>query len=392
MPLRLAGLLLLLGLLAPLPCPAQQEAAFPVWITCNTPVPDHVVFNWVSPTPGDSRVELRLPDGTTRQVHVSGRRKLHHVKVPLGEPHPGAYRYRVQTGNTASPWWEFQGLGGKQLRVAVVANWHRHVPLRALEADRPQLLLTAGDNIPNLHSLCGVGKRRCIEPYLKLVRAYPELFRSVIFLPALGNHDKQIRPRGRRFPPEPVYDVAAEAFRRFVELPGEELWWHLDVPWFEVRFAALDLHHTSDQGTTWQSASSFGRNSRQYAWYRALMAKGPRYTITLYNEKHSLVRRLAGGAWEPLLRKNTLCVAGFGHFAERAATAGVTYYNTSLRGTGDRYPDAHSQFLASQDNYLLITLDRSRRPVRLQVEIKNLEGKTLDRMFFLRSDPPRVVP
>ena len=390
---RFAAIAVVWLLSAPLPCPGQAEQPFPVWLTCNRPVLDHITVNWVTPEPADSQVELRWPDGTLRRVRVAGKRTLHQVSVPLGVPAAGTYRYRVRSAARQSPWYAFQGLGQQQLRAAVVANWHRHVRLDALLQDKPHLLLTAGDNVPNLYSLCGEGKRRCIKPYLKLVRAYPELFRSVIFLPALGNHDKQIRPRGKRFPPQAVYDVEAEAFCRFVQLPDRELWWHVEVPQFEVRFVALDLHHTSDQGTTWQSASAFGRESAQFRWYRKLMeGPGPRYTVTLYNERHATVRSLARGAWTPLLKKNTLCISGFGHFAERAHWQGVAWYNTSLRGTGDRYPDPHSQFLAGEDNYLLLVLNRTRHPVRLQVQVKNLQGKVLEELFFLKSDPPRVVP
>src|SRR5690606_24530610 len=77
---------------------------------------------------------------------------------------------------------------------------------------------------------------------------------------------------------EPVYDIEATAFRRFFELPGEEQAWHFDVPAFGVRFIALDLHHLSDTGTTWQSSQAFQVGSPQYEWYRQLIGenKNPR--------------------------------------------------------------------------------------------------------------------
>ena len=43
------------------------------------------------------------------------------------------------------------------------------------------------------------------------------------------------------------------------------------------------------------------------------------------------------------------CITGFGYFAERAEVDGVPYYNTSLSGTGNQYPDPHSQFLAGEN-------------------------------------------
>lgn len=92
-----------------------------------------------------------------------------------------------------------------------------------LELNTVHLLLTAGDNVKNIHQLCGAGKKACVKPYLQLIERYPELFRSVPFMPVLGNHDKQIRPRGNKPPSEPVYDIEATAFRRFFELPGDRV-------------------------------------------------------------------------------------------------------------------------------------------------------------------------
>jgi hypothetical protein len=76
----------------------------------------------------------------------------------------------------------------------------------------------------------------------------------------IGNHDKEIRPRGSKPPEEPVYDINATAFRRFFELPGDEWKWHFDIPDFDVRFVALDLNHISDFGTTWQACHSFKKD------------------------------------------------------------------------------------------------------------------------------------
>ena len=180
----------------------------------------------------------------------------------------------------------------------MVANWQGRPDLAAIERDDVHLLLTAGDNIPSLHETCGAGEKDCIRPYAALIDAYPELFRSTPFLPALGNHDKEIRPRGNRPPAEPVYDIEATAFRRFFELPDDERTWHFDVPAFGVRFIALDLHHLSDLGTTWQSSQPFQEGSPQYEWYRRLIEGSDQpFVVTLYNEKNSTVRGLEGGSW-----------------------------------------------------------------------------------------------
>jgi hypothetical protein len=70
-------------------------------------------------------------------------------------------------------------------------------------------------------------------------------------------------------------------------------------------------------------------------------------------------------------------IAGFGHFAERAEVNGLPCFNTSLQGRGDRYPDPDSVFLTSEDNYVLLTMDRVGRT--MVAELKSLRGAVLDR-------------
>ncbi|RMG34684.1 MAG: hypothetical protein D6725_13790, partial [Planctomycetota bacterium] len=177
----------------------------------------------------------------------------------------------------------------------------------------------------------------------------------------------------------PVYDIEATAFRRAFALPDPGWMWSVDVPAFSLRFVALDLHHTRDIGTTWQSCHAYDAKSEQYRWYRRVTEQAAnRRMVTLYNAQNNAVRGLAGGIWRPLLKRNVLCVAGFGHFAERAEADGVTYLNTSLIGRGDRYPDPRSKFLASEDNYVLLTATRSADGVRLVASIKSLDGRVLD--------------
>jgi hypothetical protein len=89
------------------------------------------------------------------------------------------------------------------------------------------------------------------------------------------------------------------------------------------------------------------------------------------------------GQWHAQFRRGTLCITGFGHFAERAALDGQTYFNTSLQGRGCQYPDPHSKFLAGEDNDLLLTVVREGN---MTVQIKNLDGKVLDRREFQRID------
>jgi hypothetical protein len=87
------------------------------------------------------------------------------------------------------------------------------------------------------------------------------------------------------------------------------------------------------------------------------------------------VRGLERGAWWQLIRRSSVAIAGFGYFGERAEVDGVTCYNTSVSGTGDRYPDANSVTLKSEDNYLLLTFKKGGP---MLAELKNLRGQVLD--------------
>jgi hypothetical protein len=215
----------------------------------------------------------------------------------------------------------------------------------------------------------------------ELVDKYPALFASTPWMPLLGNHDRELRPRGPKPPPEPVYDIEATAFRQFFALPGEQWKWHFDVPEFGVRFVALDFSHLSDQGTTWQTCHSPKRGGPQFDWYRDLMAGSHQpFVITLNNERNATVRALENGDWGRMLSQNSLVITGFGYFAERAEVDGETYYNTSVSGTGTPYPDPKSALLKSEDNYVLLTFRRQPRDVR--VDLKNLHGDILDSKTF----------
>lgn len=366
----------LLGLAWPLASGAGAEVER-VWLTRQSHTPGTVVVNWMTSTPGDSVVRYGQQSADEHTRRVEGSRKLHHVEIPL--PERGAtYRYRVSTGDQSSSVATFTSLPADTARIAVVANWQSKPDLSAIRADDAHLLLTAGDNISSIHRHCGPGKKACLRPYAALVDRYPELFRSVPVMPVLGNHDKQIRPRGPEPPDQPVYDIEATAFRRFFALPGDEWKWRFELPGFGVRLIALDLNHARDVGTTWQSCHPFEKGSAQFEWYDELTTGADQpFTITLYNEKHSSVRNLAGGAWGGMLHRNRVAITGFGHFAERAEPAGLTSFNTSLQGEGDRYPDPESAFLRSENNYLLLTLDRAEGTVA--VEFKNLDGERLGR-------------
>lgn len=366
------------------PAQAQIER---IWLTHQSPDPSKIVVSWESPSPGDSRVEFGTTAALGRSVHVPGERTLHHVEIPLSEKEV-IWHYRVSTRGQASGIESFKGLPARELRLAIVADWGFARPdLSALIRDDVHLLLTAGDNIPDLHTTCGVGVTDCTKPFASLIDRHPALFRSTPFMPGLGNHDREIRPRGPRPPEMPVYDVPATAYRRFFALPGDEWKWAFDIPDFDLRLIMLDLNHISDQGTTWQTCHPLGEDSEQLAWYEKTMRESRAgHVLTIYNERNASVRSQAKGRWGRLIQQGSLAITGFGYFAERAEVDGFPYYNTALKGTGDRYPDPKSAFLASEDNYLLLSLDRDKGT--LSAAIKALDGRVLDEKVYSKRPTP----
>lgn len=359
---------------------AREHAIQRIWLSPAAQKSGGLVVCWETNEPGDSVVEFGATAELGHRVARDEATTLHQVEIP-GAPSDAGWHYRVRSGDGDSAICHVPGLPADVFRVAVVGNagYARAAWGDAVLRDRPHLLVTAGDNVPRLHQ----GKR--VSPdttvaFSRFIDRYPELFRSTPLLPCLGNHDKEVRPRGPKPPPESVYDIRATAYRKFFALPGDEWKWHFDVPRFGLRLIALDLNHLRDVGTTWQSCHRYDVHSEQFQWYRRLMAESKQpFVITLYNAQNSAVRHLEGGQWGRIIRQGSLAIAGFGHYGERAEVDGFTYYNTSVVGTGDRYPDSKSVLLKSENNYLLLTF---RRGDRLTVELKNLGGKALDRKTF----------
>jgi hypothetical protein len=217
-----------------------------------------------------------------------------------------------------------------------------------------------------------------------LIDLAPALFRSTPFMPALGNHDKEVHPRGPKPPAEPVYDVNATAFREFFALPGDEWKWHFDVPVFNVRFLALDIEHISDFGTTWQTCHAFDADSAQHRWFRERMDETKAgFVFSLMNEKQSSLAGATKGLWPKEFARGSALISGFGYFAERAELdGGLPYFNTCLKGDGDVYKDPKSNFLAREDNYLLLTFKRGEDTMTMQ--LKNLRGEVMDKRVIAK--------
>lgn len=355
-------------------CFAQVER---VWLTHQSRDPGKIVVSWTTATPSESVVRYGFDTSYENATSQPGQRTLHHVEIAVPEK-DAVYHYSVGSPGHETPDAAFKTCPTDEFRIAVVANWHAKADLSALIADDVHLLTTGGDNISSIWQMCGAGKANCTAPYEALIDRYPELFRSTPFMPVLGNHDREIRPRGDRPPADPVYDVDATAFREFFALPEDEWKWMFDIPEFDLKLIALDFNHISDQGTTWQTCHQLDRDSEQFRWYEKAMADtGPRFVLTLYNERNGTMRGQAKGAWNELFRQGSACISGFGHFGERAEVEEFPFFNTSLNGRGAKYPDPKSQALHSVDNYLLITARKGSDT--LTVELKGLDGKVLDR-------------
>jgi hypothetical protein len=340
------------------------------WLGYETADPSRVVVCWETAASSDSAVEFGATGRLGQVVRKAESVTRHRVAIPA--PLEGPWHYRVKSGVLASEVAAVRGYERGVLRVVVVGDlgYAKQEWAQAVLRESPHLLLSAGDNVPQLHG----GDS---SAFAALIAKAPELFRSTPFLSVLGNHDREVRPRGPKPPAEPVYDVEATAFRGFFALPGDGIDWTFDLPAFGVRFVGVDLNHTSDFGTTWQTCNDFRAGSKQLEWYRRVMAESPQpFVVTVYNEQHRTVRKLAGGAWWTAIAQGSASITGFGYFAERAVVEGLPCYNTSVSGKGDRYPDPASAFLASEDNYMLLTFEAG-RPMR--VELKSLAGTVLDR-------------
>jgi hypothetical protein len=348
-----------------------------IWLGMSRSEPSHLVVNWET----EIATKGVLQHGSSQACEMqteSAEAARHEVEIPFPKEGKDLF-YRIGTGERTTPVYRVRSLDTETLRVAIVGDWQGKPDFSALLADKPQLLATAGDNVARLWDGKQQGDKQNVGPYRQLVDRYPELFRTIPVLPALGNHDREILPRGKtRYPAQPTYDPEATAFRTFFSLPGDEWKWHLDVPGVGLRLIALDLNHTSDFGTTWQTCHPFDAESEQYRWYQGLVSDPkPSFIVTLQNEQNVAMRGRAGGVWPKLYTQGSAVVTGFGYFAERAEVDGFPYLNTSLNGRGAQYKDPKGVFLAGEDTYVLLTV--TKEPSEASLEIKSLTGKVLDR-------------
>jgi hypothetical protein len=369
---KIAPLFCILSMVSPA---WSAEPVTRIWLTHPVSDASQLMVNWETEQAGPSKVVFGPSPELGEVRESSSAVTLHQIAIPF--PASGTLHYRVASGESTSPIHAVRTYSDDTLRVALAADWQTQPDLRALLAEEPHLLVACGDVVRHLINLEKLGDLAYTKPFSALVGRYPRLFATVPFMPALGNHDRQLRPR--MFEPlvDPTYDIEATTHGLFFPLPGDGWKWHFDVPGFDIRFLALDLSHISDRESNWQSCHPFDETSAQFTWYRDLMAKSnQRFVVTVYNEQHRQVRAQNGGAWGELIQQGTTAITGFGYFAERAEVDGFPYFNTALKA-GDIYADrGNTKFLEKVATYVLLTVPRDGDT--MMVAFKGLDGKTLD--------------
>jgi len=357
-----------------------------IWLSHASPDPSEIVINWETESPSTAIVEFGEGPDLGERISLPGSATRHHVTIPFGHGN-GKLHYRVGEGDSVSSIHQVKQYPEDELRLVIIGDWG-FAPGRDFSSilrDDPHLLLTAGDNVPSLRAPGREGTRA----FAALIDEHPDVFRAFPFLPILGNHDREIAPRGPVPPDQPVYDIEASAFREFFALPGDEWKWRFEIPHFDLALIALDLNHISDHGTTWQTCHAWQTDAPQFLWYSDTMTRVEAgFVVTLMNERHSSLAGATKGAWHQLFSKGSALVTGFGYFAERAELeGGLPYFNTCLKGNGDLYQDSNSRFHARVDNYLLLTLHAD-APV-MRAELKSLDGTVLDQIDIAKRTTTR---
>ena len=359
---------------------AQIEA---VWLTCRSGAPDKTVVSWKSARPGPSLVRFGTDASLGSVARGTETGLLHHVEIAT--PLKGTtYFYRAESGDQRSEPHAFQTCPADVVRVAVVGDWgYANRPdLSALKADRPHILMTAGDNVASLISKQRPRDKANIDPFIGLIRSEADLFASTLFMPSLGNHDKQIDERGKKPVPEkPVYDVDATAYLSVFALPDAGWRWAFSIPQADALFLSLDMEHVYDLGTSWQTCHDYCAGSEQFLWYdRQTRTATNGFVVTLLNER-STCRQLEKGAWHKMFSRGSLAITGFGYFGERAVeTNGFPYYNTCVAKPGDVYRDSRSVVFDSSANYMLLSFDCAKK--QLTVDLKRTDGSLIDRATY----------
>ena len=360
---------------------AQVEA---VWLTHSSPTQSKTVVSWKSARPGPSRVAYGADAACGETASVAGERSVHHVEIDTPQRGAAVF-YRVETGDQRSETLRFQTCPEDVVRVAVVADWgYAGKPdLTALKADKPHMLITAGDNVRHIINPQLAGDKTYIKHYIDLLKSEAEFFATTPFMPILGNHDKQVGPRVNKRPgaSAETYDIDATAYLSVFALPDPGWRWAFTIPQVDVTFLALDMQHLSDFGTTFQTSHSHRQGSEQFKWYDEQTRDAKTgFVVTLMNAKSSN-RNLEKGAWHTMFSRGTLCITGYGYYAERAVESnGFPYYNTCVAKPGDVYRDGKAVVCERVSSYVLLTFERAK--ARLTVDLKRLDGSVIDTQVY----------
>ncbi len=358
-----------------------------VWMTHKSHRPDAIVISWLSEKPGNSFVGFGTGPDCDQHVLVEEEVLLHHVEIPIPEKDV-VYYYYVQTGDQKSPVRSFKGYPSDTLRIAITADFLHQHDISPILKDDIHLFVTAGDHLRwGLHSYCQPedGKNIipvCNEAWANFVDYASGILSVTPFMPSLGNHDRQIRPRTDTCTAKNimVYDTTAAAYRHFFELPGREWLWYFDIPEFGIRFITVDDAHYLNQGEILQASHSLAGGAEQTVWFDSVLARSKDipFIIVLHNTVNSILRNADHGRWEERLKKCTLTVSGYGYYAEREVYNGKTYYNVSSTGGGPYYGKIREGFRDLSDNYLLLTFIKGEKIMKAQLKSLEKPGLVLD--------------
>lgn len=358
-----------------------------IWLSFPDEAAERIAIQWETSERTLSRLRIAPQDMEWVLVEDAELKVRHSIEVPIPK-RDVEYQYQIWDGKEWMAAESFKALPTKHLSLALIANlgYAKERSLDQILKDDPHVLLSGGDNVPSLHEKGRIAQ----DAYRAVIDENPKLFRRIPFMPILGNHDHEIKPRGQiKYPKEAVYDIDAQSFRDFFVLPGKEWIWELNFKEFNLRLLGLALHHLSDHGTTWQSASAWDENSEQFRWYQDRLATdAPAFTLTLINENIRFADSSKNAHWKSAFLKSQAVISGFGYFGERALIgSSLPYYNTSLKADGDLYQHPKSEFVTRINHYLYLSVEREAPSVK--VEFRALkDGQVLEASWIPQASNP----